>query len=81
MDTILQQTTEPSANLEEGQVKQEGKSSDGKQKLSAQEEEKLNVVYVKDNQTDEVSSYYDTSLWFLLRLKPKVRLIIFACCR
>lgn len=57
MDTILQQTTEASASLEEGQVKQEGKSGDGKQQRAAQEEENLHVVYIKENQSEEVCFY------------------------
>lgn len=57
MDTILQQTTEANASLEEGQMKQEGKSSDGKQKHSAQEDENLHVVYIKENPSEEVSFF------------------------
>lgn len=57
MDTILQQTTETNASVEEGQIKQEGKGGDGKQKHPAQEEENLHVVYIKENQPEEVSFF------------------------
>lgn len=65
MDTILQQTTEANASLEEGQIKQEGKGGDEKQKHSGQDEGNFQVVYIKDNQSEEVSFCFFFLLLFV----------------
>ena len=56
MDTILQQTTEATLNLEEEQRRQGVKTGDAKQQQrSVQEDKGLHVMYMKDSGSEEVS--------------------------
>ena len=71
MDTILQQTTEATLNLEEEQRRQGVKTGDAKQQQrSVQEDKGLHVMYMKDSGSEEVSFCHTGQLCFGSSVKP-----------